>query len=452
MRVLHRLVHRRDLGLARAWLRGDSLTAENLATLGVADDAFAEEDPEYSAREMVLALARLAGARMPIVLCFDQVEALEIIAGDLSGFRAFGAAASLLHAETSNLVLISCAQSSLENMFRSADYDRIAERQATLQLLGQQDGMRLIQARLAAAGVEWNPPAEFQSVFKWEGRASARAILAKAAELFDGKFEPSAANVPIDEFLQQEWDRRVSRAAEWLTEGDADEVLDQGIPVLLAITHPEWKPARGSRDVDVNLESQTGALGVSLCNHRNMNSLAARFRRLGASASGAANARLVVVRDPRLPIGKSARVTRGRLDQLMRSGARLVHPSIEALQALEALRTLLADARAGDLTHNGETVPVRTLEQWMARHLPRSLGTLAEEITGKVKEPAGYARIREDLLAMLEQRCVVTLEEAARETRHEAEAMRRVAHSSPDLAGLLEGPPAVLYRIVPANV
>ncbi len=112
VQALRRLAQRQDLVLVRAWLRGDSLTAADLDRLGIAEDATQESEPEYAAREMVLMLARLAGARMPMVLCFDQIEALETTPGERSGFLAFGGAVSTLHDETTNLVLISCMQSS----------------------------------------------------------------------------------------------------------------------------------------------------------------------------------------------------------------------------------------------------------------------------------------------------------------------------------------------------
>jgi hypothetical protein len=453
VKALRRLVHRQDLVLVRAWLRGDSLTAADLDKLGIAEDAAEDEDREYAAREMVLMLARLAGSRMPIVLCFDQVEALETNPGDKAGFLAFGGAAGTLHDETKNLVLISCMQSSMDPMFRRADLDRIAEHQASLPLLGRGDAMRLVKARLEAAGpgVVWDAPAEFASVFDEAALASARQILAKAAELFDRGFSaPAGPPLSLNAFLQQEWDRRVDGAVEAISQGDIDEVLDQGIQALIGATAPgQWKAARGAGDTDFRLESSTARIDVSLCNQRNMNSLAARLRRLGGSARSG-RTRLVLLRDPRLPIGKNARATRGYLDDLSRAGARVVHPSLEALEALEALRTLLADARSGDLTRDGSPIGPETVQDWIARNLPTCLVDLVEDITGGEPASPVNTQLREDLRSLVEERCLITLDEAAREIRQEASLVRQAVLASPDLAGLLEGPPTLLYRQVPA--
>jgi len=451
VKALRHLVHRQDLVLVRSWLRGDSLTEADLDKLGIAEDSDAEENPEYAAREMVIMLARLAGAKMPMVLCFDQVEALETTPGELSGFLAFGGAVSTLHDETNNLVLISCMQSSVEPMFRRADYDRIAEQKALLPLLGRRDAMRLVHARLEAAGpgLAWTPPTEFDSVFNTEGLASARSILAKAAELFDRTRSPGAEQPrPLASFLQQEWDSRVDAAAESISQGDVDEALTQGIQELIAASaRGKWKAGSGSRDIDFRFESPTGRIDVSLCNQKNMNSLAARLRRLGRTPRD--GAKLVVLRDPRLAVNKTARATRRYLDELTRAGARVVRPSIEALQALEALRALLADSRSGDLACAGSPIPPETVLDWFTQNMPSSLADLAENITGREPASPVDAQVREDLLSLVEERCLITLEDAAREMRQEPLLVRQTVLASPGLAGLLEGPPALLYRLVP---
>jgi hypothetical protein len=401
---------------------------------------------------MVLALAHLAGARMPMVLCFDQVEALETSPGELSGFLAFGGAVSTLHDETANLVVISCMQSSLEPMFRRADYDRIAEQQALLPLLARRDAMRLVKARLNAAGpgIEWTPPETFDSVFNEQGLASARSILARAAELFDGSQAAAAErSLPLASFLQREWDSRVEAAAEAISQGDIDEVLDQAIPALIAaVRRGKWKTGKGAGDIDFRLESAAGHIDVSLCNQRNMTSLAARLRRLSRTESNGGAGRLVLLRDLRLAVPKTALATRRYLDDLTGAGARIVHPSIEALQALEALRTLLADSRSGDLARGGSPIGPESVQEWIAQNLPSSLASLVEQIAAD--EPAANARLREDLVALLEERCLISLEDAAQQMRQEASVLRQLVAASPELAGLLEGPPALLYRPVPA--
>ncbi len=189
--------------------------------------------------------------------------------------------------------------------------------------------------------------------------------------------------IPLDSFLLQEWERRMDAAAESISQGDVDEVLAQGIPALMgAASRGKWRGGTGRGDMDFQLESPAGQIELSVCNQRNMNSLAARLRRLGGSAPNGRAARLVLLRDPRLAVSRTARATRRYLDDLTRAGARVVRPSIEALQALEALRTLLADARSGDLTRDGAPISPQTVQDWITQSMPASLQELAENIAG----------------------------------------------------------------------
>src|SRR5690606_18170518 len=118
--------HLRDL---RAWLGGTSLPEAALNRLDLAQDEGTDEEREDESRRVVLMLCKLAGESLPIVLSFDQVEALEMTPGDRDAVFAFGQLISTLHDETSNVLLLSCMQSSfltqLRDHARGADYDRM---------------------------------------------------------------------------------------------------------------------------------------------------------------------------------------------------------------------------------------------------------------------------------------------------------------------------------------
>jgi hypothetical protein len=146
--VFRHMVHRRYRDLANDWLRGDSLPEEHLKRLGIAADEDDHGDPEDRAMRIVLALAAFAGPGSPIVLCFDQLEALDTDAG----FQSLATAVSTLHDDTKNLVLISCVQFSYRNVLQrfEANFARIAEYQAHLPLLTRDQAARLLQSRRAA--------------------------------------------------------------------------------------------------------------------------------------------------------------------------------------------------------------------------------------------------------------------------------------------------------------
>jgi hypothetical protein len=67
--------HRR---LSRAWLKGDRLSEDQLKQLNLAQsptDGLEDDLAEYEAQQVVGAITRIA-APLPVVFCFDQLEAL----------------------------------------------------------------------------------------------------------------------------------------------------------------------------------------------------------------------------------------------------------------------------------------------------------------------------------------------------------------------------------------
>ena len=108
-------------------------------------------------------------------------------------------------------------------------------------------------------------------------------------------------------------------------------------------------------DVDILMESPALKVGISLCNQKNMTSLAGRLRRLRRQVTESPMDRLVLIRHPRLPISPGAKKTWSYLEDLKGQKATIAGPDTEVLAALEAMRSLLADAKAGDLANRGKT-------------------------------------------------------------------------------------------------
>jgi hypothetical protein len=104
-----------------------------------------------------------------------------------------------------------------------------------------------------------------------------------------------------------------------------------------------------------------------------MRSLGARFKRLKDWQFKNREVKLVLIRDQRLPISKTAVATRSHLQSLEEKGAVLTQPDAETLAALQALRSLLSDAKSGDLHYQGETLAPRTVQEWLCRNLDPSL-------------------------------------------------------------------------------
>jgi GTPase SAR1 family protein len=148
--ALDHLVHNRFIMDATAWLCGDSLPESALGRLGLGAEE--QEDREEAARQVVTALCRLAGETLPIVFCFDQIEALQQGSDDRDSLFRFGRMAADLSEADRNVLLISCVQSAFVDLLnasvRDADRDRIFKRRSVLEPLTREQVEALIVHRL----------------------------------------------------------------------------------------------------------------------------------------------------------------------------------------------------------------------------------------------------------------------------------------------------------------
>ena len=109
--VLTHFLHGKHRRYVRSYLRGGMLTEEGSEALfGKVVRQDSEPDPELEAREMVVALCRLANSTVPVVFCFDQVEALSSADQERSPLFWFAEAASYLW-HNAKVAIISCVLS-----------------------------------------------------------------------------------------------------------------------------------------------------------------------------------------------------------------------------------------------------------------------------------------------------------------------------------------------------
>lgn len=402
--------HLRDL---RAWLAGTSLTQATLERIDLAQDEVDDDDREAEARQIVLMLCRLAGNGLPVVLSFDQVEALQVSRGDRDALYAFGQLVSTLHDGTTNVLLVSCVQSAFAaelkgDHARGADYDRIKSLGAlSLEPLNRPQAEQLIAARLANAG-QFVPegadpscwPLEPQEIDDLLARefVSPRRLLTACAERFERQVEcaggtavskePLAPVTPeqaLAEHLETEWKSRLAQKLAANSPDRTEEIVRHGLPMLLQLGSRQPRPVRDEElpDIAILLEGGQGRVGIAVCADANMKTRAAQLRRLKTQFSSGRVARLVVICDPRVPLSQGAKAARQyRAELLEQQGTTEVVPAAETLAALDAFRELLSDAKSGDLTHRGQAISAPAFSKWFAEHLPDELRDLFDEVHG----------------------------------------------------------------------
>ena len=470
-KVIENLVRQRHRRDAIAWLKGNSLPSWVLEKLGLAPQQDEMDDPEDQARGMINELCRLAGPTIPVVICFDQVEALQRYPRDRDGIFAFGQAIRSLHDETQNVLLVSCVQSffleQLKKAITEPDYAALALNETTLNPLTFKQSMKLVKARIDSYDAQPEVKASLYSeleiklkqiVWMKTGR-TARDVLGRCASIFEAwvKSEPIKEVYLVStqsdaEFLTDEITKRQERAIQSIRPEQMEEVIQGALPVLIHIMDDSWSEQDRPRppDVDIILNNPSARVAISFCNQQNLRSLAGRFKRLGNQIAKGDFEKLFLIRHPGLPISLEAKKTRKYLAELKRINAIFFTPDIELMAALEALRSVLADAKAGDLSNGGNTLSSDTVIDWLKNNRVISVCEFLNQIIAESTTTEGEDfEILQDLHGLLEDEGIMKLVDAAVQLTIEPDRLQVIARNYPGQIGFLQGPPAVIFQFIP---
>jgi len=468
VRVVAQFLAGRNRAAARDWLLGRSLPDETLATLGVAFNL----DEESTALTALSTLIRLGSDFSTVVFAFDQIEGLQIDPDDRTGLLAYAHAATQLLAQHENVAVITCAQvhfvGTLEEIVGRALFDRVAERRSSLKLLTTTDATQLVQQRLRTdtdieqvrvfekaptAEPVW-PLTKSQIELLSIPVVSARTLLMRCRELFEAwqhRRDDSSATAPAPEAaaapqsLDDVWETALDEERDRPSPLIDDGVIIDGL--LRAVDGNRVKAERATKikDVDVIIERDGAKIGVAVCNAENMTSLAGRLRRLGQLNAQKKFDELVVIRDQRLPIKATAKATQQRLRELAEGGARVVRLSAEAYAALAALRRLLADAAAGDLTLDGRPVQPEQLKAWLAQHTPPSVVEAVRAVAGDAADTPSQQELASRVQELLVGRWIVPLETIAADAKLTLDDLRDVAARESSIFGVIRGERDLLF-------
>lgn len=449
-------MHVRD---SASWLRGYELPEAALTAMGLSSLPIDEEFQEERAYQVIREIAQLAEP-VPLVFCLDQVEALQRHPEDREGIFALGKLVATLHDTLRNAAIVCCVQTSfidqIKTAVRGSEQDRMLANRTGLQPLNWDQALDLIQARLEnqpelqdlkppESGRIWPIDSDkLRPIFEPGGSCVARRVLHRAKEIFAEISQGTlAVPEPLEDYLGRLFEERYrTRRVE-----ESDFILRDALPQLFQALGIQPRgpgtPRAGAFDLVVEYEGRPVAF--AMCNQRPGVGLVNRFRKLGEKWDPIQAPRLVLLRDARLGIGASAKASQQRLDELRNRRAELINVSSEALAALAAVRSLLADADSGDLSHNGETITRKSVEQWLATHLPAPLADLVDQMKGAAPRSTG---ILPALTAFLSEHKIVSMEDAARELHVGVQEVAVCANQNPLHFAVVDGHRAVLFQPV----
>ena len=461
-------LQRRHRQAAVHWLESGELPDDARARLacdvGGADDD--SVDAEHMAFQAVLQLIAIVTDTRSILLCFDQIESMQVAADDRAGSFAFGKLAADLFDHCAGLLLVTCMQSAafetLREVVPAADLHRIAQHELLLGPLTERQARELIRARLDSSPTLradprrrrnglWPLDEERLQQFLASADPTPRRLLAIGRDAY-----VTAQRMPagIDDWLFASFEERRATPAEATAIG-GDVV--HGLAVLLAARGFNVVFPDDRQDVDLMVIHADRRLLVTVV-HDEGAVLAQRLKRVVDRPPSGPEER-ILVRSAGLPIPRTARKSWALWSRLAGSRdvtpaglprIRLLAPTFAALASLEAVRALISESRAGDLNSHGETIVPEVVTAWIRGQLhDEDLDRLvAEIVAGTAASPAGpvHRRVRDTMLEVLQRRHVMTIDDlavAAGCGRSEAQAILAGDAAS---FGTIGSPPALAFE------
>jgi hypothetical protein len=354
-------------------------------------------------------------------------------------------------------------------------YDRMAMYQASLNPLLWPEAELLIQARdrtvlelesrRRANGLSPFWPLDLAALKRAVGveGLSARKLLNACAQMFDESQGGISTPPPVEVYLDTQFARRREAALGQVGFERSREVIGSTLPHLVAVLgHGTWSrhtdpiPQLRPGDVDGVWASSDGRVAVHVCDARDMRSAWRPLERLKNALDQGRLEKVVVIRDARESLRGDA--TTRHLEALRERGAAYIRPTAELLAALDALRSLLADAQSGDLSRDGDSISVATVQQWLERYVPAPVRELVDQVFDypRVADESTTDREIEELADRLAdhlRECpVLSLEALVEPLAASVDVLERCLERYADRFGSLAGPPRVVFRRVEVGV
>jgi hypothetical protein len=461
--VLEHLREGQHFHAASAWLRGESLGDADLVALGLAVEKEDEDrSREREARLVVDALLAFL-APTPVVLCFDQIEALETYRGDGAGYHTMGQLISVLDFGHEHLLLISCIVSerevNIERFVDQSDRDRWLPHKDVLRPIDWDQAVLLIKARLDAAPMLRNLRPAHKTDPLWpldqsllkplfsdeSGLCLPRKLIRACEQQFRELMgdEESRPQRNCEDFLQEEFDARRSEARKIVRRQGLSKTLSDCLPWLLHNSECEPLGQEESRSRYANQGWRMAGKDTALvfCDGAGI-ALTNQLKRIERSWTSNAMA-LAILRDVSVQPGAVGART---LTNLKQQGAREVHPLPEALAALQAIRTMVDTARSNELFNGDEQVNEETVTGWALANLPLQVEELRDALLGSQSEPEDPILSR--LSALIRERKIIAADAAATELDLSPEQVKDCALHFPMRFGILDGPPVVIFEAI----
>lgn len=388
--------------LAHDWLRGQQLGSDDLVKLGLPPSYPSEQEQEVTAREVVLSLLQLAGEQTVLMLCFDEVEAIQSSNWDAAVLRQFTTLVTDLLGDKGARVVATFIRPNLklelDKAVEVSNIQKMSQFTATIPPLSWEQMVRVVVCRLDAEqscrplralhapDIYWPLGQKFlDGVFQENRRVMTprHAIRACAVEfLRQQNGEPSGPGGPPvdgggeqsgDEFLRL-WEKLRKKLLKSPQSIKFDSVMGIVLPWLVELTGRLLTSAHGtgSQHAEFSLLFQplhsTKPVGVCFCSQdpRSLWRKQDKLIKLWSEMKGKSLGMIVTLRaaDP-----APAKGAMERFDTLRAADARVLLIPAAQLADVAALQAMFTAAASGELTRAGKPVEKVEFSQWAKDNL-----------------------------------------------------------------------------------
>lgn len=396
--------------LAHDWLRGQQLGGEDLASLGLSPTYPSEQDQEVVAREVVLSLLRLAGDRTVIVLCFDEVEAIQSSNWDAAVLREFTTLVTDLVGEPGPRVVATLMRPNfkveLDKSVEVSNIQKMCQFSATIPHLTWEQTVRVVMSRADAeptcraaragrpAGDHWPVGTPFlDKLYREHRRVMTPRHVIKACAV---EFERLKAGGPVGPAAGDDLARKLDEARRKFRKAVAginfDAVLGVALPWLVETAGLPLTRANavGAEYGDFSLVFTRPALAapaaVSFCSQEpkslwhKQDRLLAAWGRMNGKKLGS----LAVLRPVDYPMSKGVAE---RFDRMRAAGIRVVMLTADQLAELAAYQAMFTAAASGEMTRTGKTVEKDEFSGWARDNLTDAVRATLGQVLGDGAEP-----------------------------------------------------------------
>ncbi len=447
LKVLPQLANPELAGIADQWLRGRQLGEDDLRALGLAPVFPSEREREELAADVVLSFLRLAGDKTTLVLCFDEVEAIQAGNTDRAVLREFATMAVTLLGMPGPRVVLTTLRFDLHTALKQAADATSMQKMAVqgtqfMKVIEWEQMLRIINARLDAdpacreerllhpPGSHWPFGLKFlEELHRTHKRIlTPRHILMACGQEFtrlqtdcrtpvelvrtdpapgeegQGGDKPPKVSRVLRKQLEEAWEEYAGRYKKLPQSVKFDVAFSNGLPWLAHLLDLPYSRSEGGHPGidDVNLvffSRQKGqkSIGVSLCNDQPM-SLWRRLDRIKKQWSANRGKTLGRLHLLRYADERVTATAQERLAGLRDEGVQVHLIPTQPLAELAAYQTMLAESQKGDLARpSGRPIERDEYEAWVKEHLPEthSVKELLDAVFGTTRpvdarrEPAG---------------------------------------------------------------